>query len=116
MTLGKKWKKEWAHGKRFARRDPDYVFPSWKDEKVYKKVKKAVEDYYPLRRECLRGMIIFSSRKGFFGERPIPKLKVTSEVLARLAEQGCTFSAYRTGYNTYLVDQINHEKAEIRLT
>ena len=37
------------------------------------------------------------------------KLRVTSEVLARLAEQKCSFSAYRVGENKYLVDQINHK-------
>lgn len=111
----KKEKKEWKEGwsgceEKYARRDPEYVIPDKRDDKIYKKLKKVVKEYTHLRDNCIYGYVIFSCRTADTSE-----FKATSEILARLAEQGCTFSAYRTGYNTYLIDQINHPRRGFRL-
>ena len=100
----KKWKPGFVSEHLYARRDPEYVFPSKKDKKIYGRVKKAVEDFEGERRRCLLGTVIYTSNGS-----GLMKLRVTSEVLARLAEQKCSFSAYRVGENKYLVDQINHK-------
>lgn len=100
----KSWTNEDAFEEDFAKRDPEYVRSSILDNYLYGKVKNAVEEYTPRRSRSLYGTVIFHG-----------KIIVTSEVLARLAEQGCSFSAYRISYNLYLADQINHEQKEFKL-
>lgn len=105
----KKWEKDYVLDERiYEERDERYVFRSIWDNFIYNRVKKAIEAYTPERTECLMGTVIFSSNGTCWEE-----LLVTSEVLARLAEQNCTVSAYRISRNWYLVDQINHENNDI---
>lgn len=86
--------------------EEDYVVPCVWDNIVYGRLKRKVDAYRPYRSECIYGWVIFSNRR-WWGEI---NLTVTSAVLARLAKQDCTFSAYRIGYNRYRVDQINHPR------
>lgn len=91
----------------FVDRNPEYVIPSKWDNIIYKKVKKEIERFLaaaPIIRSKRGGRIIYSGR-----------LNVTSEVLARLAEQECKFYAYRVGLNKYLVEQISNPHWNIKL-
>lgn len=111
----KKWHEGYVDETPYGKRSKEYVLPSIWDEILYAQLKRRVENYSN-RSRCLYGWVIFSARSwwGYFlwGERYIT---ATSEVLARLVEQGCTFSAYRTGYNKYIVDQINHPEESYKL-
>lgn len=91
----------------FVDRNPEYVIPSKWDDIIYKNVKKEIERFLavaPIIRSKQGGRIIYSG-----------SLKVTSEVLARLAEQECKFSAYRVGLNKYLVEQISNPHWNLKL-
>lgn len=92
----------------FQERDPRYVVPSRRDDKLYRKV--IAEITYFKNYHCGISETITGDRILFAG-----RIKVTSEVLARLAEQGCKFSAYRVGFNSYIVDQINHPRWDVEL-
>lgn len=91
----------------FERRDKEFVFRSRWDKILYNRVKRTVETYTQERPddECICGRVLFS----IYGTG-LRELLVTSDVLARLAEQKCTFSAYRISRNLYLLDQINTRK------
>lgn len=97
---------EYAFEPNFERRKSAYVFRSIWDDIVWRSVVEKISSFE--RTSCLYGTVLYSSNA-----TGLPKLIVTSEVLARLAERGCTFSAYRISKNWYLLDQINHRRANI---
>ena len=98
--------RQYAYSPNFAKRRASCVFRSIWDEIVWRSVVAEIAAFK--RTPCLVGTVIYSSNGTGLSE-----LLVTSEVLARLAERGCTFSAYRISKKWYILDQINHTLADV---